>query len=150
MNEHEDRLSDALSPLAEKNISAEAIQRTKERVMKNNFGSNAAGSPRRRHMLAATLGLAVLGSAAFAAAGGVQAVKRWFVTVELDGQKYDLELVGENPSFKIEDTNLGEDVTITLESEDANGGGTMSVTATENEDGGANVTTTTGTAPGDE
>lgn len=149
MNEHEDRLSDALSPLAEKNISAEAIQRTKERVMKNSNGSSFAASPRRRHMLAAALGLAVLGSAAFAAAGGVQAVKRWFVTVELDGKTYDLELVGENPSFKIEDTNLGEDVTITLESEDA-GDGTMSATATENEEGGVDVTTNTGTAPGDE
>lgn len=150
MNEHEDRLSDALSPLAERNVSAEAIQKTKERVMKNSIGSAAAGSPRRRHMLAATLGLAVLGSAAFAAAGGVQAVKRWFVTVELDGKTYDLELVGENPSFKIEDTQLGEDVTITLESEDANTGGTMSVTATENEEGGVDVTTNTEAAPGDE
>ena len=74
---------------------------------------------RRRGTLAATLALLVLGSAGFAAAGGVEMVKSWFVTVEvkINGEVVDvvdteaiIESDGEQMTITIEDMELGVDV----------------------------------------
>ena len=45
----------------------------------------------RRGMVIAALGILVLGGAGFAAAGGVEVIKGWFITVEVNGQVIDLD-----------------------------------------------------------
>ena len=47
--------------------------------------------PRRRLIMAAALAFVLLGGAGFAAAGGVEMVKSWFITIEVDGQPIAVE-----------------------------------------------------------
>ena len=70
----------------------------------------------RRGTLIATLALLVLGSVGFAAAGGVEMVKNWFVTVEvkINGETVD---VVDTPAI-IE--TKGDQVTVTLKDMELN------------------------------
>ncbi len=69
--------------------------------------------------MVATLALLVLGSAGFAAAGGVELVKSWFVTVEvrINGEVVDvgeteavIEIDGDQMTVTIEDMELETEV----------------------------------------
>lgn len=47
----------------------------------------------RHPVLAITLACVVLGSFGFAAAGGIEMIKSWFVSIEINGEQYDFEVV---------------------------------------------------------
>ncbi len=82
----------------------------------------------RHRVLAATLAVLLLGTAGFAAAGGVEAVKSWFITVELNGEQIDLELTD------ITIDTEGDTTTMTVDmgelDVEADGEATVTVTAT--------------------
>ena len=62
----------------------------KDKIMKD-FNTNRTARFSRRRTLAATLAVVLLGTAGFAAAGGVAMVQGWFITVEVNGQAVDFD-----------------------------------------------------------
>ncbi len=93
---------------------------------------------RQRPVLAATLALVLLGSAGFAAAGGIGMVKGWIISVELEGvdgtvavdlEKIDIQTEGDTTTITVDSDDLiiegdvkdGAKVTITA----TNDGGTI-------------------------
>lgn len=93
------------------------------------FQTKCSSSRLGRHrVLAATLAVLLLGTAGFAAAGGVEAVKSWFITVELNGEQIDLELA------EIAIDTQGDTTTMTVDvgglDLDVDGEATVTVTAT--------------------
>ena len=107
----------------------------------------------RRSMLVATLAILVLGPAGFAAAGGVDLIRGWFITVEVDGQVYEVD----EADVTIETD--GNTATLTIDvgeiDVDAEPGATATVTATaygpvDGSDSGKSVTVETVNVTSDE
>lgn len=99
----------------------------KDKLMQE-FQTKRSSSPLGRHrMLAATLAVLLLGTAGFAAAGGVEAVRSWFITVELNGEQIDVELA------EIVIDTEGDTTTMTVDlgelDVDVDGEATVTVTA---------------------
>lgn len=91
----------------------------REKLMREFLTRQSSSRLRRRGTLIATLALLVLGSAGFAAAGGVEMVKSWFVTVEvkINGEVVDvvdteaiIETDGDQMTITIEDLELDTEV----------------------------------------
>lgn len=111
------------------------------------FENRGSTSKIRRHpLLAACLAVLVLGSVGFAAAGGIEMVRSWFVTIEVNGEVIDsLEVVPDengNAEFDIPpiETEDGE-MTVATISIDAgesgdDEGGEKTISVTLDEDGG--------------
>ena len=98
-------------------------------------------SLRSRPALAATLALVVLGSAGFAAAGGIEMVRNWVITVEVEGPDGPITLELEQVDIQTD----GEATTISLDTADIEGiteGTRVTMTATGSP-GGGSVTTVT-------
>lgn len=83
----------------------------KDKIMKD-FNTNRASRFSRRSTLVATLAVVLLGTAGFAAAGGVAMVRGWFVTLEINGEHVDVELV------PIDVQQDGDTVTLTFDGAD--------------------------------
>ena len=86
------------------------------------------------------LGLAVLGSAGFAAAGGIELVKSWVITVEVEGPDGPITL-DLTPIVESD----GDTATISLDTGDIEGipeGAKVTMTATGSSDGGTITTIT--------
>ena len=115
-----------------------------KRLMREFDNKNVVSRIRRHPALAACLAVLVLGSFGFTAAGGIDMVKSWFVTVEVDGEVVATQTVvpDENgnaefdiPAIEVEEGEMTE-VTITTDGP-ADGGGTQQmVTVTLDDDGG--------------
>lgn len=109
--------------------------------------------------LAATLAILLVGGAGFAAAGGVETVKRWLVTVELigpDGEVFigTLEPISDNDNTAIMDLQMadGKTATLTIERLEASavgleGGSDMTMRVVVETDNVAGFTTSDGSAP---
>lgn len=102
----------------------------KDKIMKD-FNTNSASRFSRRTTLAATLAVVLLGTVGFAAAGGVQMVQSWFVTLEINGQPVDVELV------PIDVQQDGNSVTLSFDGADigAQDGDVISITASAGQNG---------------
>ncbi len=83
----------------------------KERLMREFNTNRSEKHPRRRMILAAALAFVLLGGAGFAAAGGVDMVKSWFITIEVDGEPIAVEEFEGNITIE-ED---GEITTVTVD-----------------------------------
>ena len=91
----------------------------REKLMQEVRTRQSSSRLRRRGTLVATLALLVLGSAGFAAAGGVELVKSWFVTIEvrINGEVVDvveteavIEIDGGQMTITLEDMELETEV----------------------------------------
>ena len=111
--------------------------------------SNASDSRLgRRGALVAALAIVLLGTAGFAAAGGVEMVRGWFVTVEVNGvpvdvddANIDIQTDGEMATITIDglevpegDFEEGQVVTVTATATSAKGGGTVIVKEVSGDD----------------
>ncbi len=113
------------------------------------FENRGSTSEIRRHpLLAACLAVLLLGSLGFAAGGGIEMVRSWFVTIEVNGEVIgSLEVVPDengNAEFDIPPIEVDGDeavvTTITIDSgecgEGDGEGGMKTVSVTLDEDGG--------------
>ena len=112
------------------------------------FEDRGSTSKIRRHpLLAACLAVLLLGSLGFAAAGGIELVRSWFVTIEVNGEVITTQEVipDENgnaefdiPPIEVEDGEVAV-TTITIDSgeeEDEDDGTMKTITVSLDEDGG--------------
>lgn len=82
-----DPIDNAFESLKGRSMPGDAYNpQLKERLMREFSANRSEKHPRRRLILAAALAFVLLGGAGFAAAGGVEMVKSWFITIEVDGQ----------------------------------------------------------------
>lgn len=128
MNRDRDLVDSALSSLRSVQYDGPSYDtQLEERLMKEFDQASVARRFAHRPAVAAALAILVLGGGAFAASGGIQYIKSLFVTVEVDGQKMDVELqpVGDG-------THEGELTTTLGDGRDAH----IQVRKTENEDAG--------------
>jgi hypothetical protein len=89
MTREPDPIDGALRLLADQSWPSDRLSVETENRLMQSFEANKSSGPVRRHRhLIAVLAFVVLGGAAFAAAGGVQMVMDWFITVsvEVDGE----------------------------------------------------------------
>ena len=66
-------------------------EETRNKLMQEYQSKRASSRLGRRGMVIAALAILVLGGAGFAAAGGVEVIRGWFITVEIDGRVIDLD-----------------------------------------------------------
>lgn len=143
MQNHRDPVDDALASLGGRSWPQDDDNiQLKDRIMNEAQTKRSGSLLRRRPTLAAALGLAVLGSAGFAAAGGIEMVKGWVFTVELEGvdgsvtvdlEKIDIQTDGNTTTLTIDTADLEIDG-------DVKDGATVTITATS--DGGTIKTLT--------
>lgn len=93
MNRDRDMVDSALSSLRSVRYDGPSFDlQLEERLMKEFDKASVSRRFIHRPAVAAALGILVLGGGAFAAGGGIDYIKSLFVTVEVDGQKMDVEL----------------------------------------------------------
>ena len=92
-------------------------EETRNKLMQEYQSKRASSRLGRRGMVIAALGILILGGAGFAAAGGVEVVRGWFITVEVNGKVIDLddadmtiETEGDMTIVTIKDAELDETV----------------------------------------
>lgn len=143
MQDQQDPVDGALSSLKGRQWPGDHTNnQTKDMLMKQ-FQKNQSTTAVGRHpVLVAALAILVLGSVGFAAAGGVQMVRNWIVTVEVNGEPVDVDPA----NVRIEEN--GEEVTVTLDAVELPGdyeeGATATVTVIATEETPAEVTITRG------
>jgi hypothetical protein len=145
-NEH-DPVDSALQSLGGQKWPGASHNTELEDKLMRAFDNRGSVSRIRRHpLLAACLAVLVLGSLGFAAAGGIEMVRSWFVTIEVNGEVIgSMEVVPDengNAEFDIPPIDVEGDeaavTTITIDSGEVDGGaGTAkTVTVSLDEDGG--------------
>ena len=146
-NEH-DPVDSALQSLGgQKWPGASHNPKLEDKLMRA-FENRGSTSKIRRHpLLAACLAVLLLGSLGFAAGGGIELVRSWFVTIEVNGEVIDsLEVVPDengNAEFDIPPIEVeGDEVAVTTitidsgEEEDEDDGTMKTITVSLDEDGG--------------
>ena len=145
-NEH-DPVDSALQSLGgQKWPGASHNPKLEDKLMRAFEDKRSTSRIRRHPLLAACLALLVLGSFGFAAAGGIEMVRSWFVTIEVNGEVIgSMEVIPDengNAEFDIPPIEVEGDeaaiTTITIDSGEAPGdaGTTKTVTVSLDEDGG--------------
>jgi hypothetical protein len=145
-NEH-DPVDSALQSLGgQKWPGASHNPKLEDKLMRAFENRGSVSRIRRHPLLAACLAVLVLGSLGFAAAGGIEMVRSWFVTIEVNGEVIGpLEVVPDengNAEFDIPPIEIEGDeaavATISIDTgETGDGeGGTKTVSVTLDEDGG--------------
>ena len=107
----------------------------KDKIMQELQTKRSSSRLGRRGALVASLLFLVLGTAGFAAAGGFELVRGWFITVEVNGVPVDID------EADIDVQTDGDTVTLTIDSADIDTGGeegeaVITVIATSEEDAG--------------
>jgi hypothetical protein len=121
-NEH-DPVDEALQSLAGRQWPGATHDAELENRLMQEFNSRRSASFVARHrVLVPVLGVLLLGSAVFAAAGGVEMVKGWFVTIEVavDGDLIAVEDVvldeeGKGSFIMPEEAMEGKELTLSIE-----------------------------------
>jgi hypothetical protein len=145
-NEH-DPVDSALQSLGgQKWPGASHNPKLEDKLMRAFENTGSTSKIRRHPLLAACLAVLLLGSLGFAAAGGIEMVRSWFVTIEVNGEVIGpLEVVPDengNAEFDIPPIEIEGDeaavATISIDTgETGDGeGGTKTVSVTLDEDGG--------------
>ena len=145
-NEH-DPVDSALQSLGgQKWPGASHNPKLEDKLMRAFENRGSASKIRRHPLLAACLAVLVLGSLGFAAAGGIEMVRSWFVTIEVDGEVIGpLEVVPDengNAEFDIPPIEIEGDeaavATISIDTGECGDGegGMRTVNVTLDEDGG--------------
>jgi hypothetical protein len=134
---HWDPVEDALASLGGRRWPKEYDNiQLKDKIMNSVQTKQSGSSLRRRPALAATLALLVLGSAGFAAAGGIQMIKGLIVTVEVEGVDGSITV----DMAKADIQTDGDMTTITLDRDDLDIDGDIGdgakITITATSDGG--------------
>lgn len=88
----------------------------KEKLMSEFHKNNTTSLLRRHSITVGILAVLVFGSVGFAAAGGVEYVQSWFITVQVNGQEVDID----EANVKIEVID-DEVISITLDSAEIDG-----------------------------
>ncbi len=103
----------------------------KERIMQDFQTNSSVSRLGRRGALAATLAIAILGTAGFAAAGGLDLVRTWFVTAEVNGEPVDLS----GADITVEEDGNTATITVDNIQGDLKEGDVVTITATSGPDG---------------
>ncbi len=150
MQDQQDPVDGALTSLKGRQWPGDSTNNETKDILMQEFQKNRSSARLGRHpVLVAALAIVLLGSVGFAAAGGVQMVRNWIVTVEVE---IDGEIV------EIDDANVtieenGDEVTVTLDALEIPGdhpeGATATVTLITTEDMPAEVTITEGSTDED-
>ncbi len=91
MQHQHDPVDEALKTLGLRNWPSDYDNhKLKEKIMQDFQTKRSMSLMSRRNALAATLAIALLGTAGFAAAGGLDMVRGWFITVTVNGEDVDL------------------------------------------------------------
>lgn len=107
-----DPIDDAFESLKGRSMPGDAYDpQLKERLMREFNANRSENHHRRRLILAAALAFVLLGGAGFAAAGGIEMVKSWFITIEVDGKPIAVEEF--NGNITVEED--GEITTVTVD-----------------------------------
>jgi hypothetical protein len=144
-NEH-DRVDSALQSLGgQKWPGASHNPKLEDKLMRAFENRGSVSRIRRHPLLAACLVVLVLGSLGFVAAGGVEMVRSWFVTIEVNGEVIgSMEVVPDengNAEFNIPPIDVeGDEAAVTTISIDSGEcgdgeGGMKMVSVTLDEDG---------------
>lgn len=105
-------------------------------MQKCNTQSSGSGF-RSRGALVATLAFVLLGAVGFTAAGGIEMLKGWIITVEVDGAE-SVTIDAEDILIETDDDGV---TTVTIDGADIEGieeveeGATITITATSTDDG---------------
>ena len=146
-NEH-DPVDSALQSLGgQKWPGASHDPKLEEKLMRAFEDKRSTSRIRRHPLLAACLAVLVLGSFGFAAAGGIEMVRSWFVTIEVNGEVITTQEVipdeNGNAEFDLPPIEVdGDEATVTKitidsgEVEEDGDGTTKMVTVSLDEDGG--------------
>lgn len=122
MKDSHDPVDAALKSLGGRQWPGDNYNTQLENRLMQGFDSNSptARSPRGRLLIAA-LAVLVMGSAGFAAVGGVEMVKSWFITVKVDGRVVDVQEITPNEDgsativVPLPPKAEGEEVTVSIE-----------------------------------
>jgi len=147
MQKQHDPIESALQSLGnERWPGSDHRHELEEKLMREFDNKNTTSRIRRHPLLAACLAVLVLGSFGFAAAGGIEMVRNWFVTIEVNGEVVATQTVvpdeNGNAEFDIPPIEIEGDesamVTITTDGPaPADGEGVQrTVNVTLGEDGG--------------
>jgi len=91
MKDQLDPVESALESLKSRHWPGGHNSQLKDKLMREYQMKRSFSGPGRRGALIATLAILVLATAGFAAAGGVELIRGWFITVEIDGQIVDID-----------------------------------------------------------
>ncbi len=109
-------------------------QQLKEKIMQKCHKQSSGSRFRGRGTLIATLAFVVLGSVGFTAAGGIELLKGWIITVEVEGGG-DVTIDEDDIHIETDDAGV---TTITIDGAEVEGveeGATVTITATATDDG---------------
>ena len=113
-------------------------QQLKEKIMQKCNTQRSGSGFRSRGALVATLAFVLLGAVGFTAAGGVELLKNWIITVEVDGSDVPITIDADDIQIETDDDGV---TTVTIDSADIEGieeveeGATITITATGTDDG---------------
>lgn len=130
-------------------------QQLKEKIMQKCHRQSSGSGFRSRGALIATLAFVVLGSVGFTAAGGIEMLKGWIITVEVEGGDGTVTIDEDDIHIETDDAGV---TTLTIDGAEVEGveeGATVTITATATDDGtmaveNADGQTTKKGAPDDE
>lgn len=136
MTEHRDPVDSALDTLRSEDWTAQSYNPDLENRLMQHFGTNDQRS-RFRHPRTVAIGVALLAvsGVTFAATGGVETIRSWFVTVEINGQQTEVAL---DPNGEAEfdiQTDDGDTANIHIQrTESADQGHTMRIDVCKTDD----------------
>gem|GEM_PF-2433977 len=145
MRQNEDSVDRALESLGSRYWPGDFQKhKLEERIMQSYQNNRTSAHPGRRGKLIAALAVMLLATAGFAATGGLDMVKGWFITVEINGEPVDIA------TDDIDVRTDGNEVTISLDAADvdvdAEDGAVVTITAVAGDcDGAARVQSADGT-----
>ncbi len=109
-------------------------QPLKEKIMQKCNTQSSGSGFRNRGTLVATLAFVLLGAVGFTAAGGVELLKGWIITVEVDGAD-GVTIDADDIHIETDDNGV---TTLTIDGAEVEGveeGATITITATATDDG---------------
>lgn len=122
MIESRDPVDDVFKTLRGREWQGPSPDAQLEKRLMQEFNSTPRRSLARSRTLAFALAFVAVGGVAFAATGGIERIRGWFVTLEVDGQQFDVQLNEAGEHVGVYETQDGGEAEVRIKATDDGAG----------------------------